>query len=64
MDAREKIEEAHGLWELAIVRLAAFAEARVYAEMAEAVAEERKAFKNWKRVSELATSQEPIPEGA
>ncbi len=56
MTDQERIEESHGLWELAIVRLATIAELSGNRKLINAaVAEERKAFKDWQRVSNLAT---------
>jgi len=55
MDSRDKIEEAHGLWEMAIVRLAAMAELNAPAVLiTRAVEEERAAFRNWREVSVVA----------
>lgn len=55
MNARERIEEAHGLWELAIVRLAAFAETSARLEVLQAaISAERDAFNHWKLVSSQA----------
>lgn len=59
MNGRERIEEAHGLWELAIVRLAVLAEARASSKLiAEAVKKERKAFEHWQAVSDEVTKGE------
>ncbi len=56
MNDREKVEEAHGLWKVALVRLAAFVEAGApEKKIAEALAEERCAFVRWQTVSNLAT---------
>lgn len=58
MDAQARIEEAHGLWELAIVRLAAFVEVGAPKEKVdEALAQERRAFKVWQAVSDHAVSE-------
>jgi hypothetical protein len=58
MDSQAKIEESHGLWELAIVRLAAFVEAKAPQSMIDrALAEERAAFKVWQAVSDIACSE-------
>ncbi len=52
MDVSRLIDEAHGLWELAVTRLAALVEARVGAPLlSQASKDERDAFANWKRVS-------------
>ncbi len=52
MEPQARIEEAHGLWELAIVRLGAFAEVGASKKViADAVAEERRAYSQWKAVS-------------
>lgn len=66
MDDRDKIEEAHGLWELAIVRLATIVEAGLKCKVAlpdemvaAAVADERAAFKRWQEVSCYATGATP-----
>jgi hypothetical protein len=52
----ERIEEAHGIWELAVVRLAAMVEISASGENAEAIrnasTEERRAFGVWRRVSD------------
>lgn len=53
---RERIEEAHGLWELAICRLAALVEGGAKRELIRrAVDGERRAFYHWREVSGLAT---------
>lgn len=53
---QEKIEEAHGLWELAVVRLATMAEVGVtHPLLRAAVDEERAAFAHWQAVSNAAT---------
>lgn len=64
MNARERIEEAHGLWELAIARVAAFTEIIVStgkgasnALIRDAVVAERKAFYHWQEVSKLALQE-------
>lgn len=55
MNAKERIEEAHGLWELAVVRLAALAEAGApKPSLLKAVKEEREAFAAWAAVSAAA----------
>jgi hypothetical protein len=52
MTPEQRIQEAHGLWELAIARLAAFAECGAKpARIAHASQAERDAFANWQRVS-------------
>jgi len=52
MDPGRRVEEAHGLWELAIARLAAFVECGAKpTQLAKASADERGAFENWQRVS-------------
>ena len=59
MNPRERIEEAHGLWELAVARVAAFVEAGATStQLNIAVAEERAAFKRWEFVSAQATQGE------
>ena len=72
MDDREKIEEAHGLWELAVVRLAALAEliaidtslgtASFHVIFSKAAEDERIARKNWIAVSEEATAPPIVDE--
>ena len=48
----QRILEAHGLWELAVVRVAAFAECGAKPLLLkQAVSAERDAFVNWQRVS-------------
>lgn len=51
----QRILEAHGLWELAVVRVAAIAEPALTAGnrklLAAASKDEREAFLNWQRVS-------------
>lgn len=75
MTDTEKLEEAHGLWELAVARLAAIAGAAVYESegplsigsgisigvLREAVEEERAAFRHWTVVSEACTAEKPGP---
>lgn len=63
MDDRERLEEAHGIWELAVVRLATMAEVGTVGDgyvdsnlFKRAVAEERAAFNVWRRVSEEAVT--------
>jgi hypothetical protein len=52
MNPDRRINESHGLWELAVTRLAAFTEAGATRELLKkASADERDAFKNWQRVS-------------
>lgn len=52
LEARTRIEEAHGLWELRIARVAALVEGGAAAELLQrASAEERDAFDNWQRIS-------------
>ena len=61
MTDRERIEEAHGLWELAVARVAALVEAGARRKMLlEAVAIERTAFARWTRVSAIAVER-PVP---
>ncbi len=67
MTDEQKNEEAHGLWELAVARLAAVAETVSKVEsrnhegldfagvLGEAVAAEREAFKSWQEVSRRVT---------
>lgn len=51
-NAEQRIEEAHGLWELAVVRLAAMAESGASKRLVKnAVKAERKTFRNWQRIS-------------
>lgn len=64
MTPHERIEEAHGLWELAVQRVAALAEiavelGRVPVTMHEAVVEERAAFRRWQDVSRKALEAVP-----
>ncbi len=57
MTDQEKLEEAHGLWELAVARLAAFVEAGVEGQkLLQATAEERRTFAHWQRISDRVTS--------
>ncbi len=58
MTQEQRIEEAHGLWELSIVRVAAFAEVGMYKAMEAAIIEERKAFAHWQEVSRKILEQE------
>lgn len=58
IDPRRRIDEAHGLWELAVTRVAALLEAHVSMEtgihgwlLVQASTDERTAFTNWQRVS-------------
>lgn len=52
MDPSTRIQEAHGLWELTITRLAAFVECGADpASLQQASKDEREAFTNWQRVS-------------
>lgn len=65
---RERIEEAHGLWELAAARALALAEAVVATDgkpsvhelMAEALVAEREAYTHWKVVSDEALDERSI----
>lgn len=58
MNDRDKIEEAHGLWELAIVRLAAFVECGAAKEVIrEAIKDERASFYKWSDASNRATGK-------
>lgn len=55
---KEKIEEAHGLWELSAARLAAFVEVGALAErVQEASRDERNAFDHWQHISSQAVSR-------
>lgn len=55
MTPREKLEEAHGLWELEIARLAALAEAGAKpAALAAASKRERDAFEFWSKTAREA----------
>ena len=59
MDDQTKIEEAHGLCELAVVRLVAFVEANAMPDkVAQALQDEREAFKIWANASNRATSKQ------
>lgn len=52
---RDRIEESHGMWELAIVRLAALVEAGANKKIiSEAVEIERSTFKTWKKATDDA----------
>lgn len=62
MTDEQRIEESHGLWELAIARVSAISgcicvaqglkpDKCVFRQLQDAVTEEREAFKNWQRVS-------------
>lgn len=52
MNPEQRIQESHGLWELAIARLAAFVESGAEkALLRQASKDEREAFTNWQRVS-------------
>jgi hypothetical protein len=66
----ERLEEAHGLWELAVARVAALTEAAIYEPeggggavgqglpvevLREAVVEERAAFHHWSSLAEALT---------
>lgn len=52
MSPKERIEEAHGLWELTMVRLAAAVEFGVqHPLLGGLVDEERRAFAHWQAVS-------------
>jgi hypothetical protein len=56
---RERIEEAHGLWELAVVRLATLASVGAKpAIVNEAAQDERDAFAHWTAVSRRALAEE------
>lgn len=75
MTDAEKLEEAHGLWELAVARVAALTGAAVYEPegsmvhdvgsgislgvLRAAVEEERAAFRHWTVVSEAVTAEKP-----
>ncbi len=49
---KDRIEEAHGLWELQVARLAALVEGGVRGSLLKAASkDEREAFTNWQRVS-------------
>ncbi len=59
MSPEQRIEEAHGLWELCVARVAAMAELLSYIEMqspllSQAVKDERVAFSHWQNVSKEA----------
>lgn len=52
MDPQARINEAHGLWELCVVRLVALIEGGVNGQaLIAAIQDERDTFANWKRVS-------------
>lgn len=52
LEPASRIEEAHGLWELLVARVAAFVEAGADKRALMAASkEERDAFLNWQRVS-------------
>lgn len=52
MNPQTRIEESHGLWEMAVVRLAALVEAGAKRPVVQkALAEERIAFWHWREVS-------------
>lgn len=61
LSVSEVIEEAHGLWELAVVRVSALAEvaandagdARLTEMLLRACRDERAAFSTWRRTAEL-----------
>jgi hypothetical protein len=58
MNAKERIEEAHGLWELEAVRLMAFVEAGASKEYLRAGAiAARRAFDHWQQISNAATDE-------
>ena len=64
MSDQERIEEAHGLWELAVTRVAALAEAMASigqpvpdALLHDAVSKEREAFAHWQRISNAVTER-------
>lgn len=67
MDGAAAVEEAHGLWELAVQRVAALAEAfestselsaAQGALFSDAIRLERQTFDHWRRVSNLVTQPE------
>lgn len=52
LQSSARIQEAHGLWELLVARLAAFVESGARPDqIAEASSAERAAFRNWQDVS-------------
>lgn len=52
IEVGQRIQEAHGLWELQVARLAAFAEIGAPRKlMVSASRDERAAFANWQSVS-------------
>lgn len=62
MTDQARIEEAHGLWELAVARVAALAEAGAARPlMARAVAEERAYFNAWAAISDEVTKPRRHP---
>ena len=55
MTAQERIEEAHGIWELEIQRLFAFVECQAPVTLVmQALASTRQAYDHWKQVSKDA----------
>ena len=62
MPPQSRIEEAPGLWEWAIVRLACMAEVGAERKLIkEAVGEERRAYAQWKSVSFQAIQESERP---
>jgi hypothetical protein len=57
LSERERIEEAHGIWELAVVRLAALvgSQSRNGRLIADAHEAEREAYRQWVKASNAAT---------
>jgi hypothetical protein len=68
LDPDERIEEAHGLWELAAARVCALSEAIVATDGKAAVHElliaavelERSAFEHWREISAAAVAEKAI----
>lgn len=62
IDPQTAIEEAHGLWELAVVRLVAFVESGAgEGYINQALREERAAFKVWSDISNRVTNGQEGP---
>ncbi len=56
MSDRDRIEEAHGLWELEVARLCAFVEIGAgVAQLADASDRANAAFDHWQKVSKAVT---------
>lgn len=58
MSPQDRIEEAHGLWELAIVRVSCMVEVGADKSwITEALKEERRAYLQWKAVSSVSIAE-------